>query len=88
MNTALDLELEDEGNAADERFDKLARHGMPIAGVDVRIVDELGEEVQWDGDSMGEWVLRMRRSNISIGRRTPEISSRSRQWGRIPLEKK
>ena len=41
-----------------ERFDKLARHGMPIAGVDVRIVDELGKEIAWDGDTMGELQVR------------------------------
>jgi fatty-acyl-CoA synthase len=41
-----------------ERFDKLARHGMPIAGVDVRIVDELGQEIAWDGDTMGELQVR------------------------------
>ncbi len=41
-----------------ERFDKLARHGMPMAGVDTRIVTELGEEIVWDGATMGELQVR------------------------------
>lgn len=41
-----------------ERFDLLARHGMPVAGVDLRIVDELGQELPWDGATMGELQVR------------------------------
>src|SRR5579872_400326 len=41
-----------------ERFDLMARHGLPIAGVDVRIVDEAGEELPWDGTTMGELQVR------------------------------
>ncbi len=36
----------------------LARHGMPIAGIDVRIVDDLGQELPWDGKVMGELQVR------------------------------
>jgi fatty-acyl-CoA synthase len=41
-----------------ERFDLLARHGLPVAGVEVRIVDELGKEMAWDGTTMGELQVR------------------------------
>lgn len=41
-----------------ERFDMLARHGMPLAGVDIRIVNESGEELGWDGTTMGELQIR------------------------------
>jgi fatty-acyl-CoA synthase len=41
-----------------ERFDVLARHGLPIAGVDVRIMDAEEKELPWDGHSMGELQTR------------------------------
>ncbi len=41
-----------------ERFDLLARHGLPIAGVDIRIVDAEGKELPWDGSTMGELQTR------------------------------
>jgi fatty-acyl-CoA synthase len=41
-----------------ERFDLLARHGVPIAGVDIRIVDAEGKELPWDRTTMGELQTR------------------------------
>jgi fatty-acyl-CoA synthase len=41
-----------------ERFDLLARHGLPLAGVDIRIVDAEGKELPWDGTTMGELQTR------------------------------
>jgi len=41
-----------------EHFDLLARHGLPIAGVDIRIVDAEGVEIPWDGSTMGELQTR------------------------------
>jgi fatty-acyl-CoA synthase len=41
-----------------ERYDLLARHGLPVAGIDVRIVDEVGKEFPWDGTTMGELQVR------------------------------
>ncbi len=41
-----------------DRFDLLARHGLPIAGVDIRIVDADGKELPWDGTTMGELQTR------------------------------
>ena len=41
-----------------ERFDLMARHGLPIPGVDIRIVDQDGKELPWDGTTMGELQTR------------------------------
>ena len=41
-----------------ERFDLLARHGLPVAGVEIRIVDADGNELPWDGTTMGELQTR------------------------------
>ena len=41
-----------------ERFDLLARHGLPVAGVDIRILGPEGEELPWDGVTMGELQTR------------------------------
>ena len=41
-----------------ERFDLMARHGLPIPGVDIRIVDPDGKELPWDGTTMGELQTR------------------------------
>jgi acyl-CoA synthetase (AMP-forming)/AMP-acid ligase II len=41
-----------------ERFELLARHGFPLAGVDIRVVDPNGDEVPWDGTTMGELQAR------------------------------
>lgn len=40
------------------KFDLLARHGMPLPGIDVRIVDDDGRELPWDGATMGELQVR------------------------------
>ena len=42
----------------EERFNFMARHGLPLAGVDIRIVDPAGEELPWDGLAMGELQAR------------------------------
>jgi fatty-acyl-CoA synthase len=54
--TSLKRDLESLPDKA--RFDVLARHGFPLAGVDIRIVDELGKELPWDGVTMGELQIR------------------------------
>ena len=41
-----------------ERFDLLARHGLPVAGVEIRIMDAEGHELPWDGTTMGELQTR------------------------------
>jgi fatty-acyl-CoA synthase len=42
----------------EQRFDLMARHGLPLAGVDIRIVDAEGQELPWDGRTMGELQAR------------------------------
>ena len=47
------------GSLPDEqRLDLMARHGFPLAGVDIRIVDPEGRELPWDGIAMGELQAR------------------------------
>jgi fatty-acyl-CoA synthase len=41
-----------------DRFDVRARHGMPLPGVDLRIIDENGHDVPADGSTMGELQVR------------------------------
>lgn len=41
-----------------QRIDLLTRHGMPLPGVDIRIVDEQGRELPWDGTTVGELQVR------------------------------
>ena len=47
-----------------ERFAIRARQGLPSVGVEIRAVDELGQEVPWDGKTIGElqvrgpWIIR------------------------------
>jgi fatty-acyl-CoA synthase len=41
-----------------QKFDVRARHGLPLAGVDLRIIDEDGNEVPTDGNTMGELQVR------------------------------
>ena len=54
--TALKSSLKDSPDGA--RFDRLARHGLPLPGVDIRIVDLQGNELPWDGATMGELQTR------------------------------
>jgi fatty-acyl-CoA synthase len=54
--TSLKSHLESLPDA--ERFDLMARHGLPLAGVDLRIVDAEGKELPWDGIVVGELQAR------------------------------
>jgi fatty-acyl-CoA synthase len=44
--------------SAAEKWDVKARQGYPIAGVEMRIVDDAGQELPWDGQTMGEVQVR------------------------------
>jgi fatty-acyl-CoA synthase len=54
MAVKQDLESQPEK----QHFDLLARHGLPVAGVEIRIVDSDGRELPWDGTTMGELQTR------------------------------
>ena len=42
----------------DRQFEVRAKQGMPVPGVEIRVVDEDGNEVPWDGKTMGELQVR------------------------------
>jgi fatty-acyl-CoA synthase len=42
----------------DQRFAFLSRHGIPLAGVEIRIVNDEGAEAPWNGVAMGEIQIR------------------------------
>jgi len=56
--TVMALKSQLESMDLKRRYDTLARHGLPVAGIDVRIVDEMGKEMAWDGATMGELQVR------------------------------
>jgi fatty-acyl-CoA synthase len=56
--TVTSLRSHFESLADEKRFDLMARHGFAVAGVDIRIVDEEGRELPWDGVTMGELQAR------------------------------
>ena len=56
--TFMHLRQETGALAETENFDVRARHGLPIAGVDLRIIDEQGADVPADGITMGELQVR------------------------------
>jgi fatty-acyl-CoA synthase len=42
----------------EQRYAVRAKQGYPVAGFDIRAVDEQGREVDWDGQTMGELQVR------------------------------
>jgi fatty-acyl-CoA synthase len=64
LGTVCRLKADIEALPEDDRYGYRAKQGYPVAGVDLRIVDDAGNEQPWDGQSMGEiqvrgpWVIR------------------------------
>ena len=56
--TTMSLSPELDALPDEEKYELLARHGMPVPGIDVRIVDDQGRELPWDGKTMGELQVR------------------------------
>jgi fatty-acyl-CoA synthase len=44
--------------SADEKLDLRAKQGYPVSGIELRICSESGEELPWDGATMGEVRVR------------------------------
>ena len=49
---------EHAGLSLDEQLDRLETAGLPIAGLQVKIIDEVGDELPWDGVAFGELLIR------------------------------
>lgn len=58
LGTICRLSSQHGGLSQSEMWDIKAKQGVPIGGVEVRIVDEAGEELPWDGNTMGELQVR------------------------------
>jgi fatty-acyl-CoA synthase len=64
LGTVARLKSYMEGLPDAERYAIRAKQGYPVAGIDLRAVDEAGREVPWDGQTPGElqvrgpWVVR------------------------------
>lgn len=41
-----------------DKFDKRAKQGLPVAGVEMRIVDDTDQPLPWDGETMGAVQVR------------------------------
>ena len=58
IGTVTALKSHIESLPEEQLIDAMTRHGIPLAGVDLRIVDAEGKELPWDGASMGELQVR------------------------------
>jgi fatty-acyl-CoA synthase len=64
LGTVCRLKSDIDARSDEERYAYRAKQGLPVAGVDLRIVDDAGREQPWDGQAMGEiqvrgpWVIR------------------------------
>lgn len=52
------LKPEHEALDLDEQLDRLETAGLPVPGLEVKIVDAVGEELPWDGEAFGELLIR------------------------------
>jgi fatty-acyl-CoA synthase len=52
------LKPELENLSEEEKWEIKRRQGIPVFGVDVKIVDESGKELPWDGKTVGELCIR------------------------------
>ena len=58
LGTISRLSKQHEDLSQAEQWDVKAKQGTPIGGVELRIVDEMGKELPWDGETMGELQVR------------------------------
>lgn len=58
LGTVSRLSSQHAGLTAEQKWDVKAKQGYPLLGVELRIVDEVGRELPWDGKTMGELQVR------------------------------
>ncbi len=64
LGTVCRLKSDIDARSDEERYAYRSKQGLPVAGVDLRIVDDAGCEQPWDGQAMGEiqvrgpWIIR------------------------------
>jgi len=58
LGTVSRLKSYQQGLPEAERFAIRAKQGTPVPGVDIRAVDEQGQEIPWDGKAFGELQVR------------------------------
>jgi fatty-acyl-CoA synthase len=58
IGTVCQLQSHHRALAAHEQWDVKAKQGPAVAGVELRIVNDEGQELPWDGASMGEVQIR------------------------------
>ena len=58
LGTVANLQKQHLGLTREEQWDVKATQGYTIAGVEMRIVDDEGRELPWDGKTMGELQVR------------------------------
>ncbi|RME48582.1 MAG: fatty-acid--CoA ligase [Caldilineae bacterium] len=58
LGTVCKLQSHHLNLSKEEQWDVKAKQGYPVAGVELRIVDEMGNELPWDGKTMGEVQVR------------------------------
>lgn len=52
------LKPEMEGSDWELKLDRLETAGLPVPGLEVRILDEKGHDLPWDGEAFGELLIR------------------------------
>jgi fatty-acyl-CoA synthase len=58
LGTVCNLLSQHTGLSDERKWDVKATQGYPVFGVEIRIVDEEGNELPWDGETMGELQVR------------------------------
>jgi fatty-acyl-CoA synthase len=93
LGTVCRLKSDIDARPDEERYAYRAKQGYPVAGVDLRIVDDDGREQPWDGQAMGEiqvrgpWVIRSYYDNPeSVDRFTADGWFRTGDVATIDLE--
>ncbi|ELY59540.1 acyl-CoA synthetase [Natronococcus amylolyticus DSM 10524] len=58
LGTVAHLKADLEDLPAEERYEKQAKQGLVVPGLEFKVVDDDGEEVEWDGEEFGELYVR------------------------------